>query len=83
MGNRVETEKIRKAEQVIQAIAVREGKSVGEIWAQIKLAVLSGLMSPDPTVQALWKRIPCAGKYPEPEEIIAWAADRVEGNRGN
>lgn len=62
------------AERAIQELAIREGKTVEYIRSQMKLAMLSGLCNPDPKVQENWKRIPCKGEVPTPEEIITFLA---------
>ena len=65
------------AERTIRTIAMREGKSVEYIRSQMKLAMLSGLQNPDPDVQANWKKIPCKGDTPTPEELITYLAAHV------
>ena len=65
------------AATVIQRIAIQEGRTVEEVRKEMKLAMFCGLANNDPQVQTMWKSIPCEGKYPEPEELIAWAAKRA------
>lgn len=60
------------AERAIQELAIQEGKSVEYIRSQINLAMLSGIFNPDPQVQENWKRIPCKGEVPTPEEMITF-----------
>ena len=43
----------------------------------MKEAILEGLQNTDPDIQTKWKSIPCKGKVPEPEELIAWVANQV------
>ena len=68
------------ARRAIEKIAAREGISVERVRLEMKMAMLSGLCNQAPKVQALWKSIPCEGEVPEPEELIMWAANRVDGN---
>lgn len=53
--------KLLIAESAIKQIAVRKGKTVEEIRKEIQKAMLIGLCSQDPKVQAYWRRIPCKG----------------------
>lgn len=66
--------KLLIAESAIKQIAVRKGKTVEEIRKEIQKAMLIGLCSQDPKVQAYWRRIPCKGDIPTPEEVIAFLA---------
>lgn len=43
-------------------------------------AVLAGLGSPDPAVRERWKRIPCKGDVPTPEELIFYLAQKLKEN---
>lgn len=54
------------------------GKTVEYIRSQMKLAMISGLCNPDPQVQANWKKIPCKGEAPTPEELTTYLATYTE-----
>lgn len=71
--------KIKKtdAECTIRTLAKQEGISVEYIRSQIKIAMDSGLCNSDPQVQANWKKIPCKGDIPTPEELIDYLAIHV------
>jgi len=66
------------AEKAIREIAVREGITVEEVRKEMKKAMLIGLCSQDPSVQEKWKRIPCKGEVPTPEELITYMAENVK-----
>lgn len=66
------------AEQAIRALAMQEGKTVEYIRSQMKIAMLSGLSNPDPEIQARWKKIPCKGEIPTPEEMITFLACNID-----
>ena len=66
------------AEKAIRIIAMREGVTVEEVRNQMKLAMLAGLCNQDPAVQARWKKIPCKGGLPTPEELITYLATHVD-----
>ena len=65
------------AEQALQTVAIRNGTTVEEVRKEIKLAMLAGLCNTDPVVQARWKKIPCAGEVPTPEELIAYLTNTI------
>lgn len=60
------------AARTIKMLAQQEGKTVEYISSQIRLAIISGLSNPDPQVQENWKKIPCKGTIPTPEELITY-----------
>lgn len=64
----------------LKRIALREGKTTAEIREEIRKAILIGLCSQDPRVKAYWKRIPCEGMVPTPEDVILFLADEVKNN---
>lgn len=66
------------AETAIKKIAMREGITVEEVRAEMKRAMLIGLCSKDPAVRERWKRIPCKGDIPTPEELIVYMAQNVK-----
>ena len=70
---------IKKAQKSIKIIAEKENISVDEVREEMKAAIAEGLQSADPAVRKMWREIPCKGEAPEPEELIAWLAERVRG----
>lgn len=68
---------LQSAKKAVAAIASHECKTVEEIRSDMKKAIQYGMATPDPTVQELWKTIPCAGEFPEPEELILWAIAKL------
>lgn len=72
-----EKDALKSARRAIAAIAFRECKTVAEVRSDMEKAIRYGISNPDPTVQALWKTIPCAGESPKPEELILWAMAKL------
>lgn len=66
------------AERAIRELAMREGKTVEYIRSQMNLAMLAGLCNQNPDIQARWKKIPCMGDVPTPEEVITYLATHIE-----
>ena len=62
----------------IKKIAMREGITVEEVRTEMKKAMMIGLCSPDPSVREQWKKIPCKGDIPTPEELIIYMAQNVK-----
>lgn len=75
----MDKQKVRIAENALKKIAAREGKTVSQITKDISMALLVGMCSPDPNVQAYWKRIPCEGDIPTVEEVIIFLSEEVKG----
>lgn len=69
---------LKKAHSAVKATAGKEGISVDEVREEMKSAIAEGLRNADSAVQEMWKNIPCKGETPEPEELIAWLAERVK-----
>lgn len=67
------------AEDAIRKIALREGITVEEVRIEMKKAMLIGLCSQDPAIRERWKKIPCKGDVPTPEELIIYMAQNVKG----
>lgn len=70
------------AEKAIQKVAMHERKSVAEVKKEMQKAMFVGLCSQDPAVQAYWKKIPCAGDVPTPEEVIIFTMGKINAKKG-
>ena len=58
------------AHNALEQIARREGKKIEHVRKHVQLAMMSGLLSEDASVQETWTCIP-PGEIPSPEEVIA------------
>ncbi len=74
----MDRKKLRIAENALSQIAMHECIAVEEVKKEIQKALLIGLCSQDPNVQAYWKRIPCQGDIPTPEEVVAFLAEETK-----
>jgi hypothetical protein len=74
----MDQKKIKIAENALRKIAKREGKSVAEVRKEIQKAMLIGMCSQDPNVQAYWRRVPHEGEVPTPEEVIIFLAAEAD-----
>ncbi len=68
------------AEKALRTIAMQNCMTVEQLRTHIKIAMLSGLTNPDPDTQARWKKIPCKGELPTPEELIVFLATNVDAS---
>lgn len=64
-----------KGKQAIKAVAKQYGMSVAEARKEMEKAIISGYSNPDERIREYWKRIPCKGEYPTPEELIAFIVE--------
>ncbi len=67
-------------ETLFERLAKINNISVEELRAQIEAQIKGGLNDPDPVRQAQWKKIPCAGEIPTPEEWLHYAVERLNNN---
>ena len=69
--------KNRLASKAISQVVREHHVAEDTVREDMKSAISEALRSPDPAVQALWTQIPCAGKIPEPEELIEWIVKQL------
>ena len=69
--------KNHQASKAIAQVAKSHHVSEDTVREEMKKAISEAMRSPDPAVQALWKQIPCAGKTPEPEDVIDWIVKQL------
>ena len=67
--------------KAVRLIAKREGITVEAVRREMSLAMRVGLCSQNPKIQARWKKVPCRGKVPTPEELIAYLAANIDAGR--
>lgn len=65
-------------EEAIRKTAAKEGLAVEEIRKEMKKAILMGLCSQDPATRERWKKIPCKGDVPTPEELIEYISKNTK-----
>lgn len=66
-------------ERIIAQIAQEHGSTESDVRREITGAIMSGMKASehDPVARELWKRCPCVGEIPTPEEFIFWISRRV------
>ena len=64
-------------DNIIRQIAREHGVSPAEVKKDMQEAIRAGMASPDPKVQAEWKRISPSGKEPTVEELLAYLTLKV------
>jgi hypothetical protein len=66
-----------QAERIYAQIARQHGTNVDEVKKEIKLAMMVGMCSQDPTVQKKWESIPHDGEVPTPEELLIFLTSQL------
>lgn len=59
----MDKKRLKIATRALEAVAMKEGKPVSEVKKEIQKAMLIGLCSQDPTVQAYWAKVPREVRY--------------------
>ena len=65
-------------ETIFERLARERNITVEEMKAIIADRIKAGLNDPDPEKRAQWRRIPCAGEIPTPEEWLRYAVKRLQ-----
>ena len=66
------------AEHIFERLARERGITVEEMRAIISARIESGLNDPDPEKRAQWRKIPCAGSIPTPDEWLRYAVEKIK-----
>ena len=66
------------AEHLFERLARERGITVEEMRAIITARIERGWNDPDPEKKAQWRKIPCAGEIPTPDEWLKYAVERLE-----
>ena len=81
VGQDMDKKRLKIATRTLEAVAMKEGVTVSEVKKEIQKAMLIGLCSQDPAVQAHWAKIPREGEVPTPEEVILFLTEQfAQGN---
>lgn len=70
--------KIIDAEEAIRKTAEEEGMEVEEVRKEIQEAILIGIYNKDAVTRKKWRKIPCKGEVPTPEEFIEYIALNIK-----
>lgn len=65
-------------ETLFERLARERHITEGEMRAIISARIEAGMNDPDPVKREQWRRIPCAGEIPTPEEWLRYAVERIE-----
>ena len=70
------------AEHIFERLARERGITVEEMRAIISARIESDWNDPDPKKRAQWRKIPCAGELPTPDEWLRYTVERIKNNGG-
>lgn len=65
------------AEHIFERLARERGITVEEMRAIISARIESGWNDPAPEKRAQWRKIPCKGELPTPDEWLRYAVERI------
>ncbi len=65
-------------EHIFERFAHERGITVEEMRAIISARIERGWNDPDLEKQAQWRKIPCAGEIPTPDEWLKYAVERLK-----
>lgn len=68
------------AEHIFERLARERGITVEEMRTIISARIEKGWNDPNPEKQAQWRKIPCAGELPTPDEWLLYAVERIKEN---
>lgn len=66
------------AEHIFERLARERGISVKEMRVIISARIEKGWNDPNPEKRAQWRKIPCAGDLPTPDEWLRYAVERIK-----
>lgn len=66
------------AEHIFERLARERGISVEEMRVIISARIEKGWNDPNPGKRAQWRKIPCAGDLPTPDEWLRYAVERIK-----
>lgn len=65
-------------ETLFERLAQERNITVEEMREQITTRIERGWNDPDPEKKAQWRKIPCAGEIPTPDEWLKYVIEKVE-----
>lgn len=70
-------------ESILNRIALDNGTTPEQVYAEMQEAIDAGYSNPDPSVRAAWASIEFEGEKPTPEDLISYAASIIKADRSN
>ncbi len=66
------------AEHIFERLARERGIAVEEMQAIISARIEKGWNDPDPEKREQWRKIPCSGEIPTPDEWLRYAVEKLQ-----
>lgn len=70
-------------ETLFERLARERNITVEEMREQIAARIKRGWNDPDPEKRVQWRKIPCVGNMPTPEEWLKYAVEKLETDGRN
>lgn len=68
------------AEHIFERLARERGITVEEMRAIISVRIEKGWNDSNPEKRAQWRKIPCVGALPTPDEWLRYAVERIKAD---
>ena len=69
------------AEHIFERLARERGIAVEEMRTIISARIEKGWNDSDPEKRAQWRKIPCIGDIPTPDEWLRYAVEKIKDDR--
>ncbi len=66
------------AEHIFERLARERGIAVEEMRTIISARIEKGWNDPDPEKREQWRKIPCSGEIPTPDEWLRYAVEKLQ-----
>lgn len=77
-GNAIQQEVMSMGEHLFERLARERGISVEDMREIISKRIEQGWNSDNPVKREQWRKIPCAGEMPTPDEWLRYAVERIK-----
>lgn len=67
-------------EHIFERLAREKGITVEEMRATISARIEKGWNDEDPVKREQWRKIPCAGEMPTPEEWLRYVVEKINSD---
>ena len=67
-------------EHIFERLAREKGITVEEMRAIISARIAKGWNDEDPVKREQWRKIPCAGEMPTPEEWLRYVVEKINSD---
>lgn len=74
---------LKNEEHLFEKLARERNITVEEMWAIISTRIEKGWNDSDLEKRAQWRKIPCSGDIPTPDEWLRYVVEQLEADSGD